>query len=124
MEIEAFTRWFDNYGAAWENRDSAALGDLFDPDGLYRANPFDDGVRGSEQIVTEWMEAFEEDSDEAFEFRHELIAVDGDVGVVQGWIEYLGGEKVGKWRNLFVVKLSSEGRCRDYLEWYFQDPDR
>lgn len=124
MEAEAFTRWFDNYGAAWANRGSAAIGDLFDPDALYRADPFDDGVSGREQIIAEWMEGFEDDSDESFEFRHEVIAVDGDVGVVQGWIEYTGGKNLGKWRNLFVVKLSPEGRCREYLEWYFQDPDR
>jgi len=100
METEAFTRWFDGYGAAWENRDPAAIGRLFDTDAVYRANPFDDGVRGREQIVAEWTEGFKDDSGEAFEFRHQVIAVDGDVGVVRGWIEYTAGKNLGKWRNV------------------------
>ena len=84
MEAEAFTAGSTTTGRAWANRDSAAIGDLLDPDARYRADPFDDGVSGREQIIAEWNEGFEDDSDETFEFRHEVIAVDGDVGVVQG----------------------------------------
>ncbi|HUO47179.1 MAG TPA: nuclear transport factor 2 family protein [Acidimicrobiia bacterium] len=120
MDTARFSEWFDRYRHAWRSHDPGEIAALFTPDAVYRADPFDEGVVGPEAIVPEWMEVFEEDSEEEFEMSHEVVAVNGDVGVVQGWITYTAGRNRDDWRNLFIIELDDQNRCRSYLEWYMR----
>ncbi|HEU4751287.1 MAG TPA: nuclear transport factor 2 family protein [Acidimicrobiia bacterium] len=122
MDAARFSEWFDRYGEAWRTYDRDAIGDLFTNDAVYTANPFAEPVVGRQAIVEDWRETFDEDPDEQFEFKHEVVAVDGDLGVVQGWITYTAGSNTDDWRNLFIIRLEDDGRCREYLEWYFRRP--
>lgn len=115
-----FSAWFDRYVAAWRSHDPGEIAALFSENALYRADPFDDGVVGQQQIVAEWMEVFESDPEEEFEIAHEVVATNGDVGVVQGWITYTAGTNRDDWRNLFIVELDDQDRCQSYLEWYMR----
>jgi hypothetical protein len=122
MEGQRFSEWFDRYRDAWRSHDPTEIAALFATEAVYRADPFDPGVVGQEAIVAEWMEVFEEDPDEAFEITHEVVSVTGDVGVVQAWITYTAGANRNDWRNLFIIELDDEERCRSYLEWYMRRP--
>lgn len=122
MAAERFSAWFDRYRDAWRSHDPGDIAALFAPDAVYRADPFDQGVIGPEAIVAEWMDVYEEDPEEEFEMTHEVVAVNGDLGVVQGWINYTAGANTDAWRNLFIIELDDQDRCQSYLEWYMRQP--
>lgn len=122
MTADRFAAWFDRYREAWRSYDPEAISALFAPNAVYRADPFQGGVVGPEAIVGQWIEAHEEDPEEEFEMSHEVVAVNGDLGVVQGWITYTAGANRDAWRNLFIIELDDQDRCRSYLEWYMRRP--
>ena len=48
------TEWLDDYGRAWEARDSDAAAALFAEDAVYQWGPFGDRLRGRPVIRTAW----------------------------------------------------------------------
>ena len=59
--------------------------------------------------------------DEAFALRSEVVAVEGDTGVVRVEVRY--GEPASQtYRNLWLVRLNDEGLCTTFEEWPFWPP--
>ena len=113
-------KWIAAYKRAWRTAGTESLADLFAEDGSYRMSPYEEPARGLEQIAALW-EREREGADEGFEMRHEVMAVDGDTAVVRVEVEYARGTE---YRDLWVIRLDPEGRCRDFEEWaYWPDKD-
>jgi hypothetical protein len=55
------------------------------------------------------------------EFRYNVIAVDGDLGVVRGWTSYRTTPQ-RRYHNLWLVTLDDGGRCRSFVEWWVDQP--
>jgi ketosteroid isomerase-like protein len=112
--------WIAAYERAWRSAGTGQLADLFAEDGSYRMSPYEEPARGLEQIAALW-EREREGPDEGFEMRHEVLAVEGDTAVVRVEVEYARGTE---YRDLWVIRLDPEGRCRDFEEWaYWPDKD-
>lgn len=79
-------------------------------------SPYEEPARGLREIEELW-EREREAPDEEFEMSHEVIAVEGDVGVARVEVSYraTGNE----YRDLWVIRLDEDGRCRDFEEWPF-----
>jgi hypothetical protein len=60
--------------------------------------------------------------DEAFEMSSEVVAVDGDTAVVRVEVAY-GPPVNQEYRDLWIVRLAEDGRCREFEEWPFW-PDK
>lgn len=45
-------------------------------------------------------------------------AVDGDTAVVRVEVTY-GEPRPGEYRDLWIVRLGADGRCREFEEWPF-----
>jgi hypothetical protein len=66
--------------------------------------------------VGAFWEQEREGPDEGFEMTHEVVAIEGDTAVVRVDVSY---ERGTEYRDLWVVRLDSDGRCREFEEWPF-----
>ena len=130
MDRDAVNRWLDDYVAAWKSYDPEAIGALFSDEVEYRFHPYDDPVRGRNAVVEAWLgESDHEgapgrDAEGTYDGSYRAVAVDGEVGVATG--ESLCSEEPGgpvfQWDNCFVMRFDSEGRCREFTEYFAKRP--
>jgi ketosteroid isomerase-like protein len=115
-------RWVDAYERAWRTAGTDHLGELFAPDATYRPSPWAEPVTGPAALATFW-EGARDGADEPFTMAREVVAVDGDVGVVRVAVEY--GRTGDRWRDLWIVRFGADGRCVAFEEWPFapRQPD-
>ena len=78
-------------------------------------SPYAEPARGLAAIGELW-EREREGADEHSRCGHEIVAVEGERGVVRVEVEY--GTGAG-YRDLWVVRLGADGRCREFEEWPF-----
>lgn len=109
--------WVAGYERAWRSPGTEALRELFTEDARYLQSPFAEPAAGLAEIAALW-EQERAGPDEAFEMAHEVVAVEGDVGVVRVEVEYRppGGSR---YRDLWVIRFAADGRCREFEEWPF-----
>jgi ketosteroid isomerase-like protein len=113
-EIEA---WVGAYERAWREAGTERLGELFTDDAVYRMSPYAEPATGLEAIAALW-ERERDGPDESFELRHAIVAVEGEVSVVRVEVTY-GEPRPGEYRDLWIVRLAPDGRCRAFEEWPF-----
>jgi ketosteroid isomerase-like protein len=113
-DVEA---WIARYERAWRTAGTEPLRDLFREDATYRMSPYATPATGLAEIEALW-ERERAGPDEPFEMRHEVVAVDGDTAVVRVEVEY-GEPRPGEYRDLWIVRLDPDGRCREFEEWPF-----
>lgn len=121
--------WVDAHDAAWRSNDADEIGRLFTEDGVYHLGPWEGPWRGyigpivgRAAIAEAWVTAF--DPDERFDATTEVIAIDGRRGVVRRTITYAGSgrEPPTRYDCVWVIDLDDEGRCREYQEWFVEEP--
>ena len=121
--------WVAAHDEAWRSNDPEMIGGLFTEDAIYRLGPWEGPWRGytgpilgREAIVNVWTSTF--DPDERFEADADVIAIDGRRGVVQRTISYesVAGHPAARYGCLWVVDLDAAGECREYQEWYVEQP--
>ena len=84
-------------------------------DTRYVVSPWKEPIVGLDAIGRFW-EAGRDGADEAFELGYELVAVDGDTGVVRVAVDYGDGSR---WKDLWVLRFGADGRCTQFEEWPF-----
>ena len=131
MDRAGAQAWLDRYVAAWLSYDADDIGALFTDDIAYRYHPSDNPIVGREAVVASW--SGESDSDGAstrdapstYSARYTPVAVDDDVVVATGTSSYSerpDGPIVRTYDNCFVMRFDSEGRCREFTEYYNRRP--
>ena len=108
--------WVAAYEKAWRAAGTESLSELFTPDARYRAAPFDQPHRGLDDIARFW-EAEREGADEVFTMDSEMVAVEGDTGVVRVEVTY--GSTGTTYRDVWIIRLDDTGRCFHFEEWPF-----
>jgi hypothetical protein len=120
MARERFERWIESYEAAWRAAGTERLGELFAEEARYRTAPFENPFEGLGAIAEFW-DAEREGPDEEFTMSWELVAVEGDTAVARVEVAY--GDPVDRrYRDMWVIRLDSDGRCREFEEWPFWPP--
>jgi ketosteroid isomerase-like protein len=109
------SRWIAGYEAAWRAPGTDQLASLFTGDAVYSQSPYERPVTGLAAIADMW-EAERESADEVFTLATEIIAVDGSTTVVRAEVRY-AGPPPQEFRDLWVIQLASDGRCRWFEEW-------
>ena len=71
--------------------------------------------------IREMWEEERDGPDEVFTLAFEIVAAEGDTGVVRLEVRY-GEPVVQEYRDLWVVRLDSDGRCVAFEEWPFWPP--
>jgi ketosteroid isomerase-like protein len=109
--------WVAAYERAWRTAGTESLAALFTTDATYQASPFEERHRGLAAIADLW-EAERAGPDEAFTMSTEVVAVEGDTGVVRCEVAY--GEPHNRlFRDLWIIKLDDDRRCFHFEEWPF-----
>jgi SnoaL-like domain len=108
--------WVESYERAWRTPGTELLSELFAADAIYTPWPFRPSHHGLDAIRAFW-EKGRDGPDEEFTIEWEIVAVDGDVGVVRSEVQYADPPQL--WRNLWVVRFDDEGRCAEFEEWPF-----
>jgi ketosteroid isomerase-like protein len=123
MDKAAVDRWLRAYVEAWKSYDRDQIGELFAPDVVYRYHPYDEPIEGRAAVVQSWLG--ELDDVGTYDADYRAVAVDGDVAVAAGSTSYRSepGCRVEKvYDNCFVMRFDSEGKCREFTEWYIRRP--
>lgn len=123
-DLATLQGWLDRYIKAWRSNDRDTIAALFTEDATYRYSPFEkEPLRGRAQIVDSWLE--EPDDPDSWQMRAEPLAVKGDLGVARGWTTYAAtdSEPEREYSNIYVVRLTDDGRCAELTEWYMKRPD-
>ena len=116
MKRQDLIEWIDGYIRAWNTNDSKDIGKLFTEDASYFTGPFDEPWRGREAIIDGWIGC--KDEPNTTRFSYEILAIDGNLGVVQGLTEYLKSST--DYSNIWLIRLNSHGVCTEFREWWME----
>ena len=116
MERGDLERWIQAYEAAWRAPGTDAAAALFAEDATYLMHPFAEPVTGLAAIRALWDAEREEG--EEFAMTWEVVAAGGDTGVARIEVRYHAPEEAW-FRDLWIVRLGPDGRCRHFEEWPF-----
>jgi ketosteroid isomerase-like protein len=122
MDRPPLTDWLQRYERAWRTPGTDVLAELFTEDASYSGAPYEDPQRGLAAIQEMW-EAERRAPDEEFEMSSEVIAVEGDTGVVRVEVHY-GPPQDRDYRDLWIVRLDEGGLCSHFEEWPFWPADQ
>lgn len=117
MDRSRVAAWVAAYERAWRTPGTESLRELFAADATYSMGPYEDPARGLEEIGALW-ERERQGSDEEFEMEHRIVALEGDTAVVRVEVEYGPPQRL-EYRDLWIVRFASDGRCREFEEWPF-----
>jgi uncharacterized protein (TIGR02246 family) len=123
MTPNAFARWLDTYGRAWESRDSQAAADLFTEDGTYQVTPFVEPMRGRQAILEYWTNVAQ--TEQNIHFGYEILAVTPEHGIARWWASFviLPPGLQTKLDGIFLIALDENGRCHSLREWWHKQQD-
>jgi uncharacterized protein (TIGR02246 family) len=110
-------RWLAAYESAWRASGTQGLAEIFTDDASYRQSPYQEPVLGLDAIRRMW-EAERDGPDEIFTLATDLVAVDGPTAVVRAEVRY-GAPLHQEYRDLWIMHLDDDGRCRWFEEWPF-----
>ena len=109
MAIELID-WLETYRRAWEEKDSAAVADLFTEDGTYRSNIFEEAHQGQDGVFEYWSTVTA--TQEGARVTMGLPFVDGNRVAVEWWtvMESDGAEITLP--GCLLLEFADDGRCR------------
>jgi ketosteroid isomerase-like protein len=119
MDSAQLADWVEAYERAWRSPGTKALAELFTEDASYSTTPYAEPHRGLDSIREMW-EA-ERNPGEEFSMESEILAVEGDRGVVRLRVQYRK-PRDQEYRDLWIVHLDGDGRCTEFEEWPFWPP--
>ena len=114
IDRAAVRRWVDGYLQAWSTNDPDELAALFTEDARYWTLPTRPPIEGRDAIIRDWLDRADQPG--TWTARLDILAVDGDVAVVQGEVDYAGSDD--DFANLWVIKFADDGRCAEFTEWW------
>jgi hypothetical protein len=117
MDRDHVTRWVAAYESAWRAAGTEALARIFTAVAIYRQGPYEEPVAGLPAIARMW-EAERDGPGEAFEMTTEIVAADGDTGVVRAEVRY-GDPVTHEYRDLWIIRFAPDGLCASFEEWPF-----
>lgn len=115
MDRKQLSDWIAEYVRLWRTPGTGELSRLFADDAVYSMGPFEEPAEGLDAIAELW-DRERLGPDEAFELDSEIVAVEGDTGVVRLDVRY-GPPRDQLYRDLWVVRLDAGGRCTRFEEW-------
>jgi ketosteroid isomerase-like protein len=108
-------RWLAAYEAACRIPGTQGLAGMFTEDAVYRQSPYQEPVVGLAAISRMWDDE-RDGPDEVFTLATDILAVDGPIAVVRAEVRY-GDPLRQEYRDLWIMQLGDDGRCRWFEEW-------
>lgn len=127
MDHAGVERWIEAYRRAWASDAPDDISALFTEDVSYSPFPWPRGERawrGRDLVVKNWIERG--DSQLGWRFDHDILAVDGDTAVVEGWTYYEPSDDAPNgdaYANIWVIRFAGDARASSFAEWWVQRPE-
>ena len=120
---DTFGEWLDAYGRAWETRDPDAAARLFAEDATYHETPFDEPMRGHEEILAYWSDVPRSQVD--VHFSYEVLATSEEEGVAHWSASFLRlpARTPVELDGILLAKLDAGGRCTQFREWWHRQEE-
>jgi hypothetical protein len=118
------TKWWDDYGAAWEARDGEACGANFTDDAAYHWTPFDEPQRGPAEIAAATNQAMSTQRD--VEFTYDVLFAEDHRSVVR-WRSELTRVRTGAKvtiDGIGYMELAADGRATVFREWWHRKEEQ
>lgn len=112
--------WIEAYERVWRSEGTDALDQLFAAEADYSTGPYERAHLGLDAIKAMW-ESERASHDETFDMHSEIVAVEGDTGVVRVAVHY-EEPRQQEYRDLWIVRFDADGRCVHFEEWPFWPP--
>ena len=122
--------WLDRYVSAWRTFDADAIRGLFSADAEYRYHPWDDPVRGIDEIVHDWLNPAGKPENRdapgtwAASYTPYSVDADGRRAVVIGETTYYSdvsqATEVRHYWNNWLLEFDAAGRCTSFVEYYMR----
>jgi ketosteroid isomerase-like protein len=113
MDRATVEKWISDYESVWRSPGTDRLGELFADDVSYLASPWEQPIRGLEDLATFW-DMQRDGPDEEFAMTSEVVAVEGGVAVARIEVRYGNGDR---WRDIWIVRFDAARRCDHFEEW-------
>ncbi len=113
MEQDQVDEWLQGYLRAWDTNDPEDIGRLFTDDARYFTAPHREPWTGRDAIVEGWIGRKDEPG--TWTFRYDILSTAGDLAFVRGWTGY---RDEPDYSNLWVIRLTDDGRCSEFTEWW------
>ena len=122
MTEQDVQNWLDEYGSAWVNGDPDQVVTLFSDTATYRETPFDDPMRGRDEIREYWQ-TNAADAQENVEFASQVWAVNDDTAIAawqSRFTQKASGVRVALDGTFRLVFANEQGtiRCTILEEWW------
>ena len=114
--MAALADWMAGYERAWASNDPDEIRALFTADALYFTTPFREPWSGRQEIVDGWLGRKDEPGGWAFEWQ--ALVDSAELAIVTGTTTY--DDPSQAYSNLWVLRLSDDGRCREFTEWWME----
>ncbi len=112
-------KWLKEYVKAWKSNNAEDIAKLFTEDAYYSTGPFDEPWVGSAAIIDGWVGLGDQPSDWSFDY--EVIAADGDLGVMHGTTVY---KSAGVFSNIWLIRFAKDNKhVKDFREWFVRKRD-
>jgi ketosteroid isomerase-like protein len=118
VSIEAFQKWLNAYGSAWQARDPTAATRIFTPDAQYHWTPFGPPQHGHDAIAAAWGQATSRQH--GVNFRYTIWFVSGSRGVAH-WHTSFTRISTGvsvEIDGVLLAEFDTAGLCRLFREWW------
>ena len=110
--------WVKGYIKAWASNAPEEIGGLFTEEAEYFTAPYRKPWKGRAAIVQEWIDR--RDTPNTYEFRYEVLVEARSPVIVRGWTRYHNPER--NYSNLWVIRLDPSGKCKEFVEWWMEEP--
>lgn len=123
LTTEEFAAWLEAYKAAWQDRDEAAIANIFTEDASYQETPYTPAMKGVEAIRDYWRRVVVEDQSD-IRFDYKIWNVSDDVGVAHWRCKFSqkssfeGVDLDGIFRCVLSAEPGTPKRCAELLEWW------
>ena len=118
VDRDQLADWVAAYEQAWRTPGTEGLAKLFAANATYRTAPDEEPYGGLAQISALW-EREREGHDEVFTMNSQIVAVEGDTGVVRVHVRY-GDPLEVAYQDLWIIRLDTACRCAAFEEWPFR----
>ena len=126
MDRSDVEHWLGGYLRAWKSDDPQDIAALFTEDVTYSPHPWPRDTNrwvGRDTVIRKWLERG--DSKLGWRFEHDVLAVEGDAAVIEGWTYYdpaPDDPRPDAYANVWLVRFAPDGRAREFVEWWVQEP--
>ena len=121
MNAERLQAWLDEYGRAWEAKNTRAFVGLFTPNTRYFWTPFGEPKRGHEELAIAFEGAVARQ--EQIAFHATVLVVNGRRGLAhwQCSFQRVGSDERVQLDGIFLMDFDDLGRCDVFREWWHSD---